>query len=54
MAYDYYETSSEDTAEMLRRMQIYVDLALQSGDVIYQEKPDTLVIKIRRQMKEKK
>lgn len=52
MAYSYYD-SAQDTAELLKRMQLYVDLALDNGDQIYQSKPGELTITIKLPKREK-
>lgn len=44
---DFYEGVSENTAAVLKRMQVYVDLALKNGDVAYQDKPGEITIKVR-------
>lgn len=44
---DYYDGVTERTAAILKKMQVYIDLALQNGDAIHQERPGELVIKIR-------
>jgi hypothetical protein len=52
MAFSFYDTA-EDTAEVLKRMQIYVDLAIEHGDQVWQSKPGELTITIRLPKKEK-
>lgn len=52
MSFSFYDTS-ENTAETLKRMKIYVDLALDNGDQIYQNKPGELTITIKLPKKEK-
>jgi hypothetical protein len=46
-AKDFYEDVSENTKEALRRVQLYVDLAIKNGDAAYQDKPGEVTIKIR-------
>ena len=51
---DFYEFTTEKTAEVLQKTQRYIDLALELGDVAYQEKAGEVIIKIRIPKKEKK
>lgn len=48
MAYaDYYDGQAESTEAVLKKMQMYVSLALDNGDAVYQSKPGELTITIR-------
>jgi hypothetical protein len=49
MAYDdgFYDGIAERTKAVMEKMQMYVDLALDNGDSIYQSKPGVLEITIR-------
>jgi hypothetical protein len=51
MTNDFYDDVSKDTLSRYKRMQVYIDLAIKQGDVIYQEKPYELTIKIRKEKK---
>lgn len=51
MAADFYDGIAEETARMLQRMQLYVDLALKQGDAVYLEGNNKLVITIRKPKK---
>jgi hypothetical protein len=44
---DFYNGVSEETAEKMKRMQVYIDLAMKQGDAIHQERPYQLVVDIR-------
>ena len=44
---DFYDGIAEKTDAVLKKMQQYVDLALDNGDSIYQSKPGVLEITIR-------
>lgn len=44
---DYFGDSAEQTAAVLERMNQYVQLAIQNGDAVYQDKPGQLVIRVR-------
>lgn len=48
MAYsDFYEGQSEMTAEVLKKLNMYVALAIDNGDAVYQSKPGELTITVR-------
>jgi hypothetical protein len=47
MSADFYEGIAEKTKAVMDKMQMYVDLALNNGDSIYQSKPGVLEITIR-------
>lgn len=51
---DFYDGMSEDTLELLKKAQMYTQLALDNGDVAVQEKPREIIIKLRVAKKEKK
>lgn len=44
---DYYDGVTEDTAEVLRKLNIYVKTAYENGDVAYMDKPGEVTIKVR-------
>jgi hypothetical protein len=48
MALDFYAGMSEDTADRIKRMQPYIDLALQQGDTVMQDKPYELRIIVKK------
>jgi hypothetical protein len=50
---DFYDGISHDTAEILRKAQLYVDMAIKNGDAAYQDKVGEVTIKIRLPKKEK-
>jgi len=49
----FYDGIAEKTDAVLKKMQQYVDLALDNGDSIYQSKPGVLEITIRIKKEEK-
>lgn len=51
---DFYDGITEDTVAKMQKMQPYLDLAMQQGDAIHQERPYQLVIDIRLPKKERK
>ncbi len=50
---DFYDGVAENTAEVLKRMMVYIDLAIKQGDAVHQDKPGVLIINIRLPKKEK-
>lgn len=47
MSLDFYDGITDDTAEKVKRMQPYINLAIKQGDAIHQERPFQLIIDIR-------
>lgn len=52
MPLDFYAGMAEETAEVLRRQQLYVAYALKNGDAAYVDKPGEVKVIIR--LKKKK